>query len=50
MNQFEEATPAVDPQPVPRARRRRARRTFFPKDAEGGSVNGHFVSQGVPFL
>jgi hypothetical protein len=35
MDHFEETNPAVEPKPVPRARRRRARRTFFPKDAEG---------------
>jgi uncharacterized membrane protein len=35
MNQFEEPSATQEPQPVPRARRRRARRTFFPKDAEG---------------
>jgi len=35
MNQFEDPTAAHEPPPIPRARRRRARRTFFPKDAEG---------------
>jgi hypothetical protein len=35
MNQFEETPAAKEPKPIPRARRRRARRTFFPKDAEG---------------
>ena len=37
MNQFNDSTQPdeTQPQPVPRARRRRARRTFFPKDAKG---------------
>ena len=35
MNQTEDPRAAQEPQPIPRARRRRARRTFFPKDAEG---------------
>ncbi len=35
MNPYEDAQTGQEPPPVPRARRRRARRTFFPKDAEG---------------
>ena len=35
MNPYEDTQTGQEPPPVPRARRRRARRTFFPKDAEG---------------
>lgn len=35
MDPIEETSPAYEPQSRSRARRRRARRTFFPKDAEG---------------